>query len=46
MLKRLSPDKGKINKQINKICKREFIDGGNMGSWSISNTWIENGPIL
>ena len=36
MLKRLSLDKGK-NKNKNN-CNLEFIDGRNMGSWSISNT--------
>ena len=36
MLKRLSLDKGKNKNKKN--CKLEFIDGRNMGSWSISNT--------
>ena len=44
MLKQLSLDKGVKKKKKN--CKREFIDGRNMGSSSISNTWTENGPIL
>ena len=42
MIKRLSLDKG----QKKKNCKRELIDRRYMNSWSISNNWIENGPIL
>ena len=43
MIKRLSLDKGQKKK---KNCKRELIDRRYMNSWSISNNWIENGPIL